>query len=454
MRKTYYILLTLLAALSLTGLGCKGGDATAQKNLAEPIVLQWWRTDDNTNSFSTVVNDYRAQHPNVSVNVKIFRPEELEQQLLEALASGKGPDLVSLPNTRIKAWQERLAPLPTKLNLSFIEMKGFIKKEPTAVQKQVDTIKLTTFKNQYVDVVTNDAVIEDKIYALPLSLDTLHLYYNRTLLNAANIPLPPSTWNAFKADVQKLTKLDKQSRILQSGVALGEADNITYAPELVAALMLQNGTSMVNSNNTLATFAGSLGSGNQKFVPGQDAIRFYTDYANPSKETYSWSKDEVVDFQAFASGKVGFMFALWKDQAKLKTLAPQLKFGIANFPQIDGASAPTYYAAYNLEAVTKQSTHQNEAWDFLQFLSQPKEIAKYLSVTRKPTAHLSLIPTQSADPDMAVAAKQLLNAKNWYHGRKPLIMEEAFRALIRQINGGTDIEQALQFAAQRVNQTF
>jgi ABC-type glycerol-3-phosphate transport system substrate-binding protein len=445
----------LLVTLSLLGFGCKGGDEDAQAAAAKPVKLNWWRVEGSRDDFAQLITDYQAIHPNISLNYRTIRPEEIEQTLLEALASGTGPDMVSLPNTYLHAWQERLAPLPANITLAMIEESGLIKKERKAVLKTTPTLNLRALRDNFIDVVADEAVINGKIYGLPLAVDSLMLFYNRDLMNAADIPIPPATWTDFKEAVQKMTRIDKQGSLQQNGTALGEADNVPYAFDLVSALMLQNGTPMVSSTGDQATFQQEVTDKNgETYTPGQDAVRFYTDFSSPGKETYSWSREESPAFQAFAAGKVGFVFGYWRDLATLRRLAPQIKLGLANFPQIDQASRPTYYASYYLETVTKQSKYPNEAWDFIQFITKPEQIGKYLIVAKKPTAHRKWVQTQLDDMDLSLPAKQILSARNWYRGFKPKAAENAFLNLIRQINNGADIKESLGFAAGQVNQTL
>ena len=448
------LLVLLPLVLSLSGLGCKGGDKTAQEQLAKPVKLEWWRVEDERDNVAQLIDDYKALHPNTTVNYRKLRPEEFEQVTLEALASGTGPDILSLPNSYLRAWQERLAPLPPTLTLPVIEMSGLIKKAPTAVMKTSPTLGIAGLRNNFVDVVAEDALISGQIYGLPLSLDTLLLYYNRDMLNSAEMPVPPSTWTDFKEASQKLTRIDKQGLLLQNGAALGETDNIPYADHLLAALMLQNGTPMLSGDGGRATFDQKVRVGNEEYAPGADALRFYTDFANPTKETYTWSRDNKSAVEALASGKLAFLFSYWRDLATLRSSAPRINLGIANFPQIDQAPRNIYYASYYLETVTKQGTHQTEAWDFIQFITSPAEALKYLQKAKRPTALRQYVKTQLDDLELAIPAKQVLAAKSWYHGFKPKAAQDAFLSMIRQVNGGNEVESALSFGVGLVNQTL
>lgn len=444
---------TLFVAVILTGFGCKGGSKDAQE-AAQPVTLNWWRVGGGYNEVEALLNDYKRIRPNVSINIKQIREEELDSVLTQALADGRGPDIVSLPNAWLRSWQHRLAPLPPTLTLPYLELSGTFKKEPRWVIKEIPSLDLKTLRSRYVDVVINDVYIDEKIHGLPLNLDTLMVFYNIDLLTAAQFAQAPTTWTEFKDASEKITRLDRQGSLLQNGAALGTADNIPYAFDILSTLMLQNSTPMMNTNGNRATFDQPLEIQGQGYSPGVDALRFYTDFANPTKETYSWSASEPSAREAFAAGRLGFIFGYWRDLETLKAMAPSVRIGMANFPQIEGSLQPAYYANYFVETVMKQSQHQNEAWDFIQFITTPDENKKYLDATKRPTAQRSFVATQLEDIDLAVPAAQVLSAKSWYRGYNYTAAVDAFKAMVRQVLTGTSLEEALTLAARQINATL
>ncbi|KKT22396.1 MAG: ABC transporter, solute-binding protein [Parcubacteria group bacterium GW2011_GWE1_43_8] len=446
------VLIFTLTALLLAGFGCKGGSREAQEAAAKAVSLNWWRVGGSKQNFDILLNDYKKIRPNVSVNVSQIREEELESALIQALADGRAPDVVSLPNTWLRGWQHRLAPLPPTLTLPYLELTGTFKKEPRWVLKEINSLDLKSIKARYVDTVVNDVYFDSKIYGLPLNLDTLLIFYNVDLLTAAQFPEAPKTWNEFKEASQAITKLDKLGRLLQNGAALGTAENIPYSFDIVSALMLQNGTPMMTGGS--ASFQKPISVQGESYSPGLDALRFYTDFANASKETYSWSADQINAREAFAAGKLGFVFGYWRDLPNLKAMAPKIRIGLANFPQIEGSFQTSYYANYFIETVLKQSTHQTEAWDLIQFITTPAEAKKYLESAKQPTAQREFVTAQLADDDLGIPAAQVLTAKTWYRGYDFTSTQGVFQDMIKQVLVGTPIDQALSAAAERVTQTM
>ena len=147
-----------------------------------------------------------------------------------------------------------------------------------------------------------------KIYGLPLSVDSLALIYNRTMLDNAGITKAPSTWLEVKEAVKKLTLQDDEGNIVQSGIALGGSKNINRTSDILSLLMMQNGTEMVDPTGRKIMFAEtSPYSDDKNYRPGMEALRFYSDFAMPSKEVYSWNSAMPEASEAFVTGSLAMM---------------------------------------------------------------------------------------------------------------------------------------------------
>src|SRR5690606_13880563 len=95
-----------------------------------------------------------------------------------------------------------------------------------------------------------DFVKDNRIYAIPLAVDLLALYYNKDLLGSAGISQPPATWPVLVQDTQKLTKVSQPGQFTVSGIALGTSANVNRAVDILNLLMLQNGTQFYAGGNT------------------------------------------------------------------------------------------------------------------------------------------------------------------------------------------------------------
>ena len=176
-------LLVLLILLPLIGLGCKSAGQIDPAAL-KPVELNYWRVFDEPDDFRDIIQNFQALYPNISIKVTKIRLEDYEQDLLRAIAEGRGPDIISVHNTWMRSYQKILSPRPEKIVLPAVETQG---RNTVTVMRETPLLSLRDVRNNYADVVVSDVILDDKIYGFPLSLDTLVLYYNKTLLNQANL---------------------------------------------------------------------------------------------------------------------------------------------------------------------------------------------------------------------------------------------------------------------------
>ena len=462
MKSKIFFLFLIAAFLITAGPICKGTPKEVQEAM-KPVNLVYWRVFDDEDAFTDAINAYKTLHPNVSITYRKLRYEEYESELLNAMAENRGPDIFSVQNTWIKKYQTKITPLPKTITLPYQYMKGTIKKELITEMQTTPSISLRALKTDYTDQAAADVILpyqedptkptEDRIFGLPLSLDTLALFYNRDLLNASGIPEPPQTWTEFQEQVKRLAKVDKTGKILQAGAAIGTGKNIERASDILSLLMMQNGTRMTDEAGN-ATFNSIPPGATLPAPPGQEALAFYTDFASPYKEVYTWNKEMPASLEAFITGQTAFFFGYAYHIPQIKAQAPKLNFAVAKMPQIAGGTELNF-ANYWTEVVSKKTEHLNEAWDFIQFLAKAENVKNYLNKTKKPTALRSLIKDQSEDIDLAVFVSQILTAKSWYHGKDPLVMEQIFSDMIEQVvDGLATLEEAINLAVAKVNQTI
>jgi len=143
--------------------------------------------------------------------------------------------------------------------------------------------------------------VDDKQYFLPASWYWWAIYYRKDIFDQYGLE-PPETWEELIDDLSKLVKKDQWGRLERAAVALGTAKNIHRSTDILCLLMLQNGTQMVNENKESATFDRNIYLGEEIYAPGQDALRFYTDFSNPSKNTYTWNSQTHYSIDAFVEG--------------------------------------------------------------------------------------------------------------------------------------------------------
>jgi ABC-type glycerol-3-phosphate transport system substrate-binding protein len=446
--------------------GCtKGGDPAAQEAY-KSVNLVYWSVWNDEDMMRDLISAYKKIRPNVSIEYRKKIYETYEQELLEAMAEDRGPDVFSIHNTWVSQYKNRILPLPTSTRVPVRYQAGTIKKEEVTEFKTTKSITPFGVQQTYLDVVGEDVIreinvgtdkevnIQNKVLALPLATDNLVMFYNKDLLNASGILEPPTNWSDFTEHVKRITRIDSETGdILISGTALGTSDNIPRDFDILSVLMMQNRAEMTNSNG-YATFAENISGVAQN--PAVGALDFYVQFASPLFQTYSWNSKMPDAFTAFRDGKVGYFFGYTYHRDLLKSTAPKLNFAIAPMPQV-GQQQKANYASYWVETVSKKTDNDDYAWDFVQFITDEENVTAYLEKTKKPTALRStkIVNTQLEDPEIIVFAEQIFTAKSWYRGYDSVTAENAFAQMIAgALLGEEKINRVIDQAVSKINRTI
>ncbi|MEK7501075.1 MAG: extracellular solute-binding protein, partial [Patescibacteria group bacterium] len=373
----------LISSAVIFAFGRKDGGKTA-------LTIEFWGLDEPA-AWSAIITAYQTANPGRAIKYVKKDAATYERDLLNALASGVGPDIAAINNTWLNKHQNKFSPMTG----------GFMNAD--------------SFKNTFVDTAAADLIVGNNIYALPFYADTLALYYNKTLFNNAGLVNPPKTWDAFNEAVKELATVSEGGTIGRAGAALGTANNVNHASDILSLLMLQTGTVMVNTNRQ-ASFGQTVSLNSRPYNPGLAALDFYTSFASISKPVYTWNARMPNSLSAFSSGKAAMYLGYAGD---LKSIASSaINYSLAPMPQVkDSKTNPDYldvnFASYHSGAVTQLSRNKTAAWDFLVFATSQNAANSYLTQTRLPTARRDLVPYQATDPVLAVFAKQALTAFNW-----------------------------------------
>ena len=181
----------------------------ADREKAEPITM--WGTISNDTIFllQNEIND--AERDAVNITYTEFTEEEFEEALIEALASGTGPDAVILPDNLLSKHENKLFLIDYEFYPQLQYKENFIEAGEFLLR-------------------------ENGILGFPLILDPMVLYWNRTILNNEGISIPPQHWDEFLDVIPELVLKDTSSNITRAAVAMGEFENIRNAKEILISL--------------------------------------------------------------------------------------------------------------------------------------------------------------------------------------------------------------------------
>ncbi len=404
----------------------------------QPITLKYWSAFNDQEDVAGIISAYQAIHPNVTIEYRKFRFDEYEKELLNALAEDRGPDIFSLHNTWVGGYVSKLAPMPQVLNVQRVQnqKKGLGGETLVGKIESVPGYSPKYMRDTFVPAVADDVMFPDEtgnllVYALPMYVDTLSLFYNPHLFNSAGIAQPPTNWTEFEDDVKKLTVIAPDTHeLLQSGAAFGGSRNIERAFDILSALMEQNGTVMSKDGRVTLQEVSPYIKVASDINPAAEALRFYTDFAWVTKaDVYTWNQDQPNSVESFSQERAAMMFGYSYHIAQIKTKAPGLQFEVAPLPQKQPELKKTY-ANYWAEGVSNKSKYQDMAWDFIMFATAQENVKSYLEKTQAPTALRAMIDEQLKNDVTRPFASQLLIADNWYHGLDASSAEKAFLDMI------------------------
>ncbi len=262
------------------------------------------------------------------VTYRYYAPEAFTSEFVNALAERKGPDALLLSSEQLVELRSKLLPI------------------------SYETFPKRDIQSQYVDGAQIFA-LSDGLYAYPVILDPLVLYWNKDMLARENILEAPRSWEALVNEyVPALTKRASDRTVEKSAVALGEYQNIQNAYSIVSALLLQAGSYGVTETNEGQYVIRLNESPDTSLDPFRVTVDFYTRFNRADNTLYSWNRSFSSDRDRFSSGDLAMYFGRGSEAKELERINPNLSFDIAEIPQ--GATATvrrTYANFYGLALV-------------------------------------------------------------------------------------------------------
>ena len=333
----------------------------------------------------------------------------IEAEFTEALARGTGPDLVIL--TQDKLWKN-------KSKLSIIPYESISERDFG-----------TTFIEEgelFLD--------EEGIYALPLSIDPMVLYYNRDLLSAAGQARPIAYWDEIYKAAANLSKLDAAGNLVSSVMALGEARNIHHAKDILSLLLLQAGTPITSfvGSELRSQISANFGTPTS---PAEAAFDFYTQFSNPTRAYYSWNRS-LVDAQThFTSGSSAYYLGFASELRVLKNKNPTLNFGISLVPQSRVSGKIVTFGRLRAVAISRGSSNPDVALALATKLVSKEATLSLAKILVLPPARRDLLSLRPTNAISSVFYDAALQSKGWLD--PDTIMTDAiFRTAIESITSG------------------
>lgn len=391
---------------------------------AGPVKLTYWGLWEEENLIKPALEQYQKQNPKVTIAYVRQSSINYRTRVQTQIREGLGPDIFRIHNSWLPMFEQDLTPAP------------------------LEEFSLADFRASFYPVAEASFIKNNAIFAAPIELDGLALFYNEDILQAVGVKVP-KTWQEFIDVAVKMTVRDASGQIKTAGAALGTAGNVDHWQDLLGLMLLQQ--PQVNLQNPASEVVAEV-------------LRFYTGFVtDPKRKTWDVNLPRSTDM--FAQGRLGFYFAPSWRAHELRQANPNLKFKVAQVPQLSSQN-PVSWASFWGEAVSKNSKNAKEAWKFVKFLttaSAQKLLYQEASKVRlfgEPYSRIDLASELAQDPIVGAFVTQGPNYKFWYLSSNTYdggINDEMIKYWEDGVNAtlqGTDPQVALQTVAKGVQQVL
>lgn len=385
----------------------------------DKVVL--WGTIPNT-AISATIKDFNDANPNFFVSYVQKSADTFDQDLLEATASGTGPDMFFLPDNLIFHYADKIFAIP------------------------YESYPLASFKNNFAGA--GEVFLTSKgILAFPISIDPLVMYYNRSMLDANGVVYPPAFWDEMTNLAPLLTKKDNDNKIIKSGIAFGQFSNITHAKDILATLFMQAGNPIIKEKEGIfnSTLDSSIGNFNLPSI-----LKFYTDFADPNNVVYSWNKSFTNSIDAFSREDLAFYFGFAGELKSLVNRNPNQNFFIAGMPQIKNSNSKITGARVTGLAISSFSKNLNTTFTAASLMATGDFASKLVTATGIAPARRDLLAKKPQDAYSPIFYNSALYGRSWLDP-SPKDTNAIFSGMVEAVlSGNLSVTEAIQDANSKM----
>ena len=348
-------------------------------------------------------------------------PAEYESIITDALAGGSGPDLFFLRQDYATKDAPKISPFPK------------------------EWLSRTDYQKTFVEA-TYPFSTSVGTLAIPLMVDPLVLYVNSDILNENGYAEPPAYWDEIQSMAERITVRNESGGIQKSTIAFGTAANIANAKAIVSTLILQAGGAITVQNDAGEIMPMLSGSG-QDAGKAESALRYYTEFADPSKVDYTWNRSLPEGQRAFIAGDVALYVGFASGEGDIAAANPTLNFTIARLPQIRNGERQANVARVWGLAATRTSDNLSGAQAVASILGST-EVSRIFSRAFTLSSARRDVLREPAEGYADLFNRETLIARSWLDP-DPQKTDVIFSAMIEHITSGS---LRLSDAIQRANQ--
>ncbi|MEV4470650.1 sugar ABC transporter substrate-binding protein [Nonomuraea sp. NPDC049504] len=315
-----------LLCAALLASACGGGEqAGAGAQSQDKVTLSYGVWDATQQEvMNELAAEFTKTHPDIAVNVQLTPWADYWTKMKAAVSGGAAPDVFWMngPNFQLYASNGVIAP----------------------IEEQVDT---SVYPKPLVDLYT----YEGKLYGLPKDMDTVGVWYNKTLFDAAKVKYPADdwTWDDFKQAAAKLT--DPAKGVYAIGAQLTSFQEYQY-PTIYQA-----------GGHVISPDGKKSGYDDPKTIAG---LKFWTDLIAAKQSPDLKTMTDTGPLQLFEAGKLAMYWGgSWNVAEFSKNEYTKDKVDVAPLPKGEQQATIIHGVA---NVVSAKTEHPEQAWEFVKFL--------------------------------------------------------------------------------------
>ncbi|WP_371534892.1 sugar ABC transporter substrate-binding protein [Streptomyces sp. NBC_00466] len=319
--------LTAAAALVLGATACSGGSDESSAGGKVQLTYRIWDATQRP-AMQHIVDAFEAAHPSVKVKIQVTASAEYWTKMQADATSGSAPDVFWMngPNAQLYESNGILMPLSDKLDANGVKLSDYPK----------SLVGLYNYKGTQ--------------YGIPKDFDTVGLWYNKKLFDAAGVKYPDDTWTwkTVQDAARKLTDVSRK----QYGILAPP-----FGQENFYDTIFQAGGSVISADRKSSGYDQPA---------AKTGLKFWTDLVKAGYSPSLKSMTDTFPSQLFESGKVAMYYGgSWDTLTFAKNSTLKKNIDVAVLPEGKKRAVVIHGLANVAYAKTK---HPKEAASFVAFL--------------------------------------------------------------------------------------
>lgn len=183
MKKRIFVVVMIMAMI----LAACGGKTSTGTNSITPVEIKYmmWGSPEELAVWQEVVKDFEVANPNIKVSVDVSDWDSYWEKVQTMIAGGNPPDVFAIDAPLYQDWKSRGA---------LLNLQPYLDSDPKVLDG-VYPVTLQVYK------------LDDGYYGLPRDFQTIVLFYNKDMFDAASLAYPDESWtmDTLRETAMKLT---------------------------------------------------------------------------------------------------------------------------------------------------------------------------------------------------------------------------------------------------------